>query len=41
LPHRGRLGLDAGHLPRLAKADPVGRSRQARTKILDTLVEIL
>ena len=30
-----------GHPPRLAEADPVGRSRQARTKISDTLVEIL
>jgi len=30
-----------GHSPRLAEADPVGRSRQARTKISDTLVEIL
>ena len=29
-----------GHSPRLAEADPVGRSRQARTKILNTLVEI-
>jgi len=30
-----------GHSPRLADADPVGMSRQARTKISDTLVEIL
>ena len=41
LPPRGRRGPGAGHPPRLADADPVRRSRQARTKILDTLVEIL
>jgi hypothetical protein len=29
-----------GPSPRLAEADPVGRSRQARTRIPDTLVEI-
>ncbi len=40
LPPQGRCGPEAGHPPQLAKADPVGRSRQARTKILDTLVEI-
>ena len=40
LPPRGRCGPEAGHPPQLAEADPVGRSRQARTKILDTLVEI-
>src|SRR5260370_2488235 len=39
-PPQGRRGPGAGHAPRLAEADPVGRSRQARTKILDTLVEI-
>jgi hypothetical protein len=41
LPLQGRRGPEAGRAPRLAEADPVGRSRQARTKILDTLVEIL
>src|SRR5712692_4049052 len=41
LPPRGRRGPEAGHPPRLAEADPVGRSRQARTKIPDMLVEIL
>ena len=37
---RGRHGPGAGHLPGLAESDPVRRSRQARTKILDTLVDI-
>jgi hypothetical protein len=40
LPPQGRCGPEAGHPPQLAEADPVRRSRQARTKILDTLVEI-
>src|SRR6185437_5561297 len=37
---QGSHGPEVGQSPWLAEADPVERSRQARTKISDTLVEI-